>query len=110
MGLRLREIREGLDLTLEDVAELVDRAASTVSRHEREEGINIADLGMYCEAYGCKMADCINGTHLLSPQEKKILSSLRKLKQNQIAAVLSTMTAMAGDAEDEAETDGEVDD
>ncbi len=101
MRLRLREIREGRGLTLEKAAELVDRAASTVSRHEREEGINVVDLRMYCEAYGVNMAECLTGPHLLSAREKEALYVFRRLRRNQLDAILSTMVAMIGDDEDE---------
>ena len=103
--LRLREIRVGRGLTLEQVAELVDRAASTISRHEREEGINVVDLRMYCEVYGCTMAELLTGPHLLTAREKEVVYGLRRLNRNQMNAILSTMAAMAGDGEDESGRD-----
>ncbi len=109
MGLRLREIRKGRGLTLEQAAELVDRVASTVSRHEREEGVNLIDLQMWCDAYECTMAELLTGPHLLTAREKEVVYGLRRLNRNQMNAILSTMAAMAGDGEDLAESTNEPD-
>jgi len=107
--LRLREIRKGRGLTLWQAAELVERVASTVSRHERGEGVNLVDLQMWCDAYGLTMAELLTGPHLLTAREKEVVYGLRRLNRSQMNAILTTMAAMAGGDRDGNGSDDEPD-
>ncbi len=109
MVLRLREIRVGRGLTLEQAAGLVGKAVSTVSRHEREEGINFLDLQMWCEAYGIDMAELLTGPHLLTAREKEVVYGLRRLSRGQMNAILTTMAVMVDDGRDGNGSDDEPD-
>ena len=92
--LRLREIRKGRGLTLWQAAELVERVASTVSRHERGEGVNLVDLQMWCDAYGLTMAELLTGPHLLTAREKEVVYGLRRLNRSQTTSCKNVLTSV----------------
>ena len=99
MLLRLREVREKeRGLTLEGAAEKVPVDIATISRHEREKGVDLKDLKMYAKAYRCHVAEFFVGGRVLTDPEDQLISLFRKLSAHKQTLSISIISAMENEA------------
>jgi len=76
--LRLRQVRDAAGLTQTDLAELVDKDTSTISKWERgEQNFSVLDLLRVADALKCPPAALIENGDGLSDDERGLIIHLR---------------------------------
>ncbi len=91
----LKDYRDRVPLGQDEVAARLGVDKSTVCRHEgKNPRFNLLQLEEYAELYGCSPTDLLDGPHLLTDDEKRLLGNFRRLSSQQQRLLVGTIESL----------------